>query len=68
MFYLDVHYTDLEDARDVIAANLTVVPYAAYRHPSDVQYHRMEFKNEENRDQVKASLDRFDIENFLHSA
>lgn len=65
MYYLDIDYDDLSDARDIIGnrGNLPI-PYAAYGHPSDPDIHRMEFRKRENRDKVKNGLRRRGIECF----
>lgn len=64
MYYLDIDYDDLNDAKDIIAAHTSTVPYASYRHPSDSDFHRMEFRDEGNRNQVQNALGRFDVESF----
>jgi len=65
-YYLDVPVEDLDDAADIISMHTgsDVIPYASYLHPSDNDFHRMEFETKRERDLSSGALGRFGIENY----
>jgi len=57
-FFLDVKEDDLTDVNEIIKNGSYSLPLDSYPHPSDTDYHRMEFENESHRDNVKNGLQR----------
>jgi hypothetical protein len=64
-YYLDVPADDLDNAADIISTHTgeDVIPYASYPHPSDKEFHRMEFETKREQRLASGALGRFGIEN-----